>query len=106
MDMEGYLRFALALVFVLGLIAVFAGLARRAGFGFPATAIKRASSRRLGVVEVSPLDGRRRLALIRRDGVEHLLLLTPNAEMLIESGITPPPETGRDPGMTSEEPTE
>ena len=40
--MEGmdYLRFFLALVFVLGLIGILAVLARRAGLGFPLTAIK------------------------------------------------------------------
>jgi len=87
MDMDGYFRFLLALIFVIGLIALVTALARRAGLGFPAAAIKRAGSRRLGVVEVSSIDGRRRLALIRRDGVEHLLLLSPTAETVIETGI-------------------
>lgn len=88
MDMDGYLRFILALVFVIGLIAIFAALARRAGWGFPAAAIKRAGSRRLAVVEVTPLDGRRRLILVRRDDTEHLLLVGPTSELLIETGIT------------------
>lgn len=87
MSMDGYLRFILALVFVLGLIALFAVLARRLGWGFPAAAIKRLDGRRLGVVEVTPLDGRRRLILIRRDSVEHLLLLSPTSEHVIETGI-------------------
>ena len=87
MDMDSYLRFLLALVFVIGLIAVFAALARRAGWGFPASAIKRAAGRRLGVVEVTPLDGRRRLILVRRDAVEHLLLVGPTSELVIETGI-------------------
>ncbi|PIW27855.1 MAG: hypothetical protein COW30_09370 [Rhodospirillales bacterium CG15_BIG_FIL_POST_REV_8_21_14_020_66_15] len=90
MDVDGYLRFVLALVFVIGLIAVFAALARRAGWGFPAAAIKRAGSRRLGVVEVTPLDGRRRLILVRRDNVEHLLLVGPASELVIETGISGP----------------
>ncbi len=87
MDMAGYLRFLLALIFVLGLIALVAALARRAGWGFPAAAMKRAGGRRLGVVEVTPLDGRRRLILVRRDSIEHLLLVGPTTEMVIETGI-------------------
>ncbi|MEQ8504048.1 MAG: flagellar biosynthetic protein FliO [Rhodospirillales bacterium] len=95
MDMDGYFRFILALVFVLGLIAVLAAMARKAGWGFPATAIKRAGSRRLGVVEVTPLDGRRRLILVRRDDVEHLLLIGPTSELVIESGISDNGSAGR-----------
>lgn len=88
MDMGGYFRFILALVFVIGLIALLAALARRAGWGFPAAAVKRASNRRLGIMEVTPLDGRRRLILVRRDDTEHLLLVGPTSELVIETGIT------------------
>lgn len=87
MDMGGYFRFILALIFVIGLIALLAAMARRAGWGFPAAAIKRAGNRRLGIVEVTPLDGRRRLILVRRDDTEHLLLVGPTSELLIETGI-------------------
>ena len=89
MDMTDYLRFALALVFVLGLIGVLASLARKAGLGFPAKALSPSGKRRLSVVEVTPLDARRKLALIRRDDVEHLILLTPNSELVVEAGIKP-----------------
>ena len=92
LDSTDYLRFALVLIFVLGLIGLFAALARRAGLGFPAKAISPAGKRRISVVEVTPLDGRRRLALIRRDDVEHLLILTANSEMVIESGIKVGPD--------------
>jgi len=85
--MDGYLRFFLALMFVMGLIALLAMLGRRMGWGFPAAAFKRLDGRRLGVIEVTPLDGRRRLILIRRDSVEHLLLLSPTTEHVIETGI-------------------
>jgi flagellar protein FliO/FliZ len=87
MDLFEYFRFALALVFVLALIGVLAAVARRAGFGFPASSIKPSGARRLSIVEVTPLDGRRRLVLIRRDNVEHLLMLSPNSEHVIETGI-------------------
>ena len=87
MEPEGYLRFVLALVFVLALIGLLAVIARKLGVGFPAGAIKSAGNRRIGVVEVSPLDSRRKLVLIRRDDVEHLLVLSPTEETVIERNI-------------------
>jgi len=90
MDPGGYLRFLLALVFVLALIGVLAVLARRIGFGYPASAVGRNRHKRLSIVEVAPVDGRRRLVLVRRDAVEHLLLLGPNSETVVETNIEPP----------------
>jgi flagellar protein FliO/FliZ len=34
-----------------------------------------------------PIDGKRRLVLLRRDGTEHLVLLGPDSALLIERGI-------------------
>ncbi len=42
---------------------------------------------RLGVVEQASVDGRRRLLLIRRDGVEHLIMTGGPVDMVIETGI-------------------
>ena len=87
MEFSGYLRFLLALVFVLGLIGLATAVMRRMGLGFPVGALKRPGNRRLSVVEIAPLDGRRRLVLIRRDDTEHLIVLGPSSELVIESGI-------------------
>ena len=86
MDMTSYLRFLVALIFVLALIAGCAWLIRRFG---PAGMAQRAGSRgrRLQVVEVTPIDARRRLVLIRRDGVEHLLLLGATSVLVVEAGL-------------------
>jgi len=46
--------------------------------------------RRLGLVESTAIDGRRRLLLIRRDNVEHLILTGGPIDMVIETGITTP----------------
>ncbi len=43
--------------------------------------------RRLDIVEQSNLDGRRRLILIRRDDVEHLIMTGGPVDMVIETGI-------------------
>ncbi len=42
---------------------------------------------RLGVVEQASVDGRRRLLLVRRDGVEHLIMTGGPVDMVIETGI-------------------
>ena len=85
--MDDYLRFALALVFVLGLIGIFAYAARRFGL-MPRPTLKPGGARRLHVVDVLNLDGRRRLVLVRRDNVEHLILLGGDRETVVESGIS------------------
>ena len=82
MDFDLYLRFALALILVLGLIALLAWLLRRFGMG-----VKMTKGRRLGIVEVQMLGPRHRLMLIRRDDVEHLVIVGPGSETVIESGI-------------------
>jgi flagellar protein FliO/FliZ len=51
------------------------------------------SGQRIGVVELAPVDGTRRLALVRRDGVEHLLLLGDDGDLVIETGIPVTKET-------------
>lgn len=86
MDALNYLQYASALIFVVALIGVAAMLARRFGLGraLPAAARRR----RLAVCEVLPLDAKRRLVLLRRDGTEHLVILGPAGETVVEAGIT------------------
>lgn len=45
--------------------------------------------RRLGLVESTSVDGRRRLLLVRRDNVEHLILTGGPVDVLLETGIPP-----------------
>ena len=84
MDLIDYGRFVAALLFVLGLIALTAWLARRFRVGPGGQA---GAARRLAVLETLPLDARRKLVLIRRDATEHLLLLSPEGNRLLEGGI-------------------
>lgn len=46
--------------------------------------------RRLEVVDHATVDSRRKLLLIRRDGVEHLVMTGGPVDVVIETGITPP----------------
>jgi flagellar protein FliO/FliZ len=96
MELDTYMRFVLALLFVLALIGIVAWLARKAGLG---TRVVRAKgmAKRLSIVEVSPVDAKRRLVLVRRDGVEHLVLLGATNETVIETGIAPPAENITEP---------
>ncbi len=89
METETYMRFMLTLLFVLALIGVLAWLARRAGLG-GRVARTAGARRRLSVSEVSVIDGKRRLVLVRRDEVEHLILLGPQKDMVVETGIAVP----------------
>jgi len=80
------LKFALAFLLVLGLIALCAWALRRFGLG---GAVRPMRGNRLSVVESLTLDARHRLVLIRRDDREHLVLLG-TSEIVVESGIIPP----------------
>jgi len=91
MDLVSGLRFVLALVVVIGLIAALAWLLRKYGSGRITTG---AGKGRLAVVEATHIDARRRLVLVRRDGTEHLILLSANSETVIETNIEPPAGTG------------
>lgn len=51
------------------------------------TRSRRASEARLAVVEAAEVDQRRRLVLVRRDGVEHLLMIGGPGDVVIETGI-------------------
>jgi len=91
MDLDGYLRFILALVFVLGLIGLLSWAARRYGLGGRLAASAH-GARRLKVVEVAALDAKHRLVLVRRDRAEHLILIGGASDLVIETGIEGAPE--------------
>lgn len=84
MAYETYLHFTLALLLVLGLIAILAWILRRFGFG---GALRGDNRRRVQVLETTPLGPRHRLILIRRDQTEHLLLLGAEGDLVVERGI-------------------
>lgn len=86
MGFDTYANFVLALVFVLALIALVAWAYRRFMTGGQMLGGLRGPGR-IQVVEVRPIDTRRRAVLIRRDDREHLILLSPTSETVIETGI-------------------
>ena len=86
MDMAAYLRFVAALIVVLGLIVAAGWLLRRYGLAMGRSwAGAKGTGRRLTVVESLGLDTKRRLVLVRRDDREHLLLLSPTGDRVVEA---------------------
>lgn len=79
------------LIFALLALAVLAGfwlLKNQGGSASPITALfGPRPEKRLAVVEHASVDGRRRLVLIRRDGVEHLIMTGGPVDVVIETGI-------------------
>ena len=87
MELAEYFRYVAALIFVVSLIGLLAWAVRR--FGVGGVRVTTGSVRRLAVIETLALDGKRRLVLCSRDGVEHLLLLGGERETVVEAGIGP-----------------
>lgn len=82
-------RLIAVLSLVVGLILLATWLIRRAGFGV-GMARGVAKSRRLSILEIRPIDAQRRLVLVGRDDVEHLLLIGGTHDLVVETAITPP----------------
>ena len=89
MDYDVLFRFLSALIFVLGLIGLLAWAARRFGLA-GRVAVRPGRRRRTLVVEATALDAKRRLVLVRRDDVEHLILLGPASDLVVEQCIAVP----------------
>jgi flagellar biogenesis protein FliO len=80
-------RFVVAFVIVLALIGLTFWLIRRFGAARVGTAAQRGRQPRLAVIDAAPVDGRRRLVLVRRDNVEHLLLIGGPSDFVVEQNI-------------------
>ncbi|MFZ2066590.1 MAG: flagellar biosynthetic protein FliO [Xanthobacteraceae bacterium] len=80
-------QFFLAFIVVLGLIGVAAWLVRRLGAGRLGGVGMRGRQPRLAVVDYASVDGRRRLILVRRDNVEHLVMIGGPSDIVVESNI-------------------
>lgn len=90
------LKLFLALAAVIALIVIAAWLTKRFGgqrLGSVAMA-GRSRQPRLGVLDVLAVDGRRRLVIVRRDNVEHLVMIGGPNDLVVESGILRVPAGG------------
>jgi len=86
-EMPLAVRFFLAFLVVLGLIGAIAWVVRRFGAGRLGGGAARGRQPRLAVIDHASVDGRRRLVLVRRDNVEHLLMIGGPSDVVVEANI-------------------
>jgi flagellar biogenesis protein FliO len=81
------LTFFFAFVVVLALIGVAAWLVRRFAGNRLGANTQRGRMPRLAVIDAAAVDGRRRLVLVRRDNIEHLLMIGGPTDIVVEPNI-------------------
>jgi flagellar biogenesis protein FliO len=81
------LTFFFAFVAVLALIGAAAWLVRRFAGNRLGANTNRSRMPRLAVIDAAAVDGRRRLVLVRRDNVEHLLMIGGPTDIVVEPNI-------------------
>lgn len=86
-EASAVLKIFLVFVFVLALIGIAAWLVRRFGGNKLGVSASRGRMPRLALIDTAVVDGRRRLILIRRDNVEHLIMIGGPSDILIEPNI-------------------
>jgi flagellar protein FliO/FliZ len=92
MAMHDYIRFVAAFCLVLGLMGGLALILKRINLGN--IGMTPANMRRLKIVEILYLDARRKAVLIRRDNIEHLVIIGASGETVVETNI--PVDLSRD----------
>jgi len=91
--MTGVLVLVLGAAFAAAAIVAVAFIVRQTMRGPGLTLFAARSPKRLDIVEQAVVDAKRRLLLIRRDDVEHLVMTGGPADIVIESGIAAPRTT-------------
>ena len=88
-DLTQLITYVAMFILVIAMIGIGAWLLKSllAGGSAAAGGLLRTRERRLGVVEAASVDGRRKLILIRRDNMEHLIMTGGPVDVLIETGI-------------------
>ena len=81
------LTFLFAFIAVLALIGVAAWLVRRFANNRLGANTQRGRMPRLAVIDAAAVDGRRRLVLVRRANVEHLLMIGGPSDIVVEPNI-------------------
>lgn len=79
-------QYMVTLIVILGLVGLVVFLIRRFSMGGVSHAA-RGRLPRLAIVDALPVDNRRRLVLIRRDNVEHLVLIGGPTDLVVEPSI-------------------
>ncbi len=85
--MQSAAGFFFAFIAVLALIGLVAWLVRQFAANRLGTGANRGRMPRLAVIDAAAVDGRRRLVLVRRDNIEHLLMIGGPSDIVIEPNI-------------------
>lgn len=94
MDFDTLILGVAALLFVIALVALVVWAFKAFFSKSDAAGFRRAREKRLGVVETAAVDARRKLCLIRRDDVEHLVIIGGPVDVVVETGIKGRPHLG------------
>jgi flagellar protein FliO/FliZ len=86
-SMETITKFFIAFAIVLALMAITFWVWKRLSGTRIGGSQGRARQPRLAVIDAAVVDGRRRLVLVRRDNVEHLLMIGGPSDVVIEQNI-------------------
>ncbi len=86
METPEILRFLMALVFVISLMGALWVILKKLGMNGGFT-LQQGKKRRLQIVEILPIDVKHKAVLLRRDDKDHLVILGPNGETVIEQSI-------------------
>lgn len=85
MDYFMLLKASAAFAFVLGLMWIFSWSLKKVGLA--GQSLLPGAKKRLKIVEYLPIDHKRKLVIVRRDDQEHLLVLGPTGETVVETNI-------------------
>lgn len=94
MDLILFARSMGGLAAVLALLAAALWIVRRHDIRLPGR-VGTGARGRIGVMERVSIDAKRSLLLVRRDGAEHLLLLSPEGHVVIGGPVATPRERTR-----------
>ncbi|MCG6121965.1 MAG: hypothetical protein MEP57_04575 [Microvirga sp.] len=89
-EVSPVVQYVIAFAIIAALLALFAVVLKRIGgrrFALAGQDRGRARQPRLGIVDVYDLDRQRQLVLLRRDNVEHLVMLGGPNDLVVESNI-------------------
>jgi hypothetical protein len=93
MDFDTLILGVATLLFVVALVALMVW-AFKAFFSKSSSSAFRPREKRLGVVETAAVDSKRKLYLLRRDDVEHLVIIGGPVDVVVETGIKGRPHLG------------
>lgn len=86
--MTDYIQFASALILVLAMMGILGLILKKINGGDVGG--KFGAPKRLSVVEQRMIDGKNKMVLVRRDDVEHLVILSNTDTIVVENNIVPP----------------